>query len=122
MAIFCSRNYKVQDKVVHLIPRAAVMQDECWIVYHLRRTKTGSGAHPASYLMGTGGYVPGCKARPGRDADHASPSSAEVKYEWELYLLSPHAPLWRVAGQLYFLLLLITFTVSFFFDFAAWII
>jgi hypothetical protein len=37
--------------------------------------QTGSGAHPAYYLMGTGG-----KARPGRDADHA-PSTAEVKYE-----------------------------------------
>jgi hypothetical protein len=28
------------------------------------------------------------------------PSSAEVKYEQELYLLSPHVPPWRVAGQL----------------------
>jgi hypothetical protein len=26
---------------------------------------------------------------------------AEVKYEQELYLPSPHAPPWRVAGQLY---------------------
>jgi hypothetical protein len=38
--------------------------------------QTGSGAHPASYSMGTGG-----KARPGRDADHSPPSSAKVKYE-----------------------------------------
>jgi hypothetical protein len=42
--------------------------------------QTGSGAHPASYPMGTGG-----KARPGRDADHSPPSHphlvAEVKYE-----------------------------------------
>jgi hypothetical protein len=30
------------------------------------------------------------------------PSSAEVKYELELYLLSPHVPPWHVAGQLYF--------------------
>jgi hypothetical protein len=37
--------------------------------------QTGSEAHPASYPMGTGG-----KARPGRDADHSPPSSAEVKY------------------------------------------
>jgi len=28
--------------------------------------------------MGTGGPFPGRKARPGRDADHSSPSSAEV--------------------------------------------
>jgi hypothetical protein len=38
--------------------------------------QTGSGAHPASYPMGTGG-----KARPGRDTDHSLPSSAEVKNE-----------------------------------------
>jgi hypothetical protein len=38
--------------------------------------RTGSGAHPASCTMGTGG-----KARPGRDADHSPPSSAEVVNE-----------------------------------------
>jgi hypothetical protein len=38
--------------------------------------QTGSGAHPASYPMGTGD-----KARPGRDADHSSPYSAEVVTE-----------------------------------------
>jgi hypothetical protein len=43
--------------------------------------QTGSGAHPASCLMGTGGPFPGGKARLGRDADHSPPSSAEVKYE-----------------------------------------
>jgi hypothetical protein len=43
--------------------------------------QTGSGAHPASCTMGTGGPFPGGKARPGRDADHSPPSSVEVKYE-----------------------------------------
>jgi hypothetical protein len=43
--------------------------------------QTGSGAHPASYPMGTGGSFPGGKARPGRDADHSPPSSAEIKNE-----------------------------------------
>jgi hypothetical protein len=43
--------------------------------------QTGSGTHPASYPMGTGGSFPGGKARPGRDADHSPPSSAEVKNE-----------------------------------------
>jgi hypothetical protein len=38
--------------------------------------RTGSGAYPVSYTVGTGG-----KARPGRDADHSPPSSAEVKEE-----------------------------------------
>jgi hypothetical protein len=40
---------------------------------------TGSGAHPAFCTMGTGGPFPGAKARPGRDADHSPPSSAEVE-------------------------------------------
>jgi hypothetical protein len=43
--------------------------------------QTGYGAHPASYPVGTGGPFPGGKARPGRDADHSPPSSAEVKNE-----------------------------------------
>jgi hypothetical protein len=44
-----------------------------------------------------GGLFPEGKAQPGRDANHSPPSSAEVKNEQELYLLSPHAPPWRVA-------------------------
>jgi hypothetical protein len=63
---------------------------------------TGSGAHPAFCTMGTVGPSPGGKAQPGRDTDHLPPSSAEVKNELELYLLSPQAPSWRVVGQLYF--------------------
>jgi hypothetical protein len=43
--------------------------------------KTGSGAHPASCIMGTGGPFPGGKARPGHDADHSRPSTAEVVNE-----------------------------------------
>jgi hypothetical protein len=42
---------------------------------------TGSGAHPASCTMGTGGPFPGGKARHGRDADHSLPSSAKVVNE-----------------------------------------
>jgi hypothetical protein len=38
--------------------------------------QTGSGAHPASYTMGTGGSFQGGKVRLGRDADHSPPSSA----------------------------------------------
>jgi hypothetical protein len=64
--------------------------------------QTGSVAHLASCTMGTGGPFPGGKARPGRDADHSPPSSAEVVNEYELYLLSPQAPPWRVEGLLYF--------------------
>jgi hypothetical protein len=43
--------------------------------------QTGSEAHPASCTMGTGGSIPGGKVRPGRDADHSPPSSAEVENE-----------------------------------------
>jgi hypothetical protein len=53
--------------------------------------QTGSGAHPASYIMGTKGSFPGVK-RPGREADHLPPSSAEVKECVELYFHSPIRP------------------------------
>jgi hypothetical protein len=43
--------------------------------------QTGSGAHPASCTVGTGGPFPGSKARPGRVADHLPLSSAEVENE-----------------------------------------
>jgi hypothetical protein len=72
-------------------------------LYH--RVQNGSGAHPASYLMGTGALSLGVK-RPGREADHSPPSSAEVR-EWiELYIHSPNTPSWRgaqlkVQGQIY---------------------
>jgi hypothetical protein len=43
--------------------------------------QTGSEAHTAACTMGTGGPFPGAKARPGRDADHSHPPSAEVENE-----------------------------------------
>jgi hypothetical protein len=43
--------------------------------------QTSSEAHPASYTMGTGGSILRTKERPGRNADHSRPSSAEVKNE-----------------------------------------
>jgi hypothetical protein len=63
--------------------------------------QTGSGAHPASCTMGTGGPFPGAKARPRRDADHSPPSSADVKNEYELYLLSPCASM-TCSGTVFF--------------------
>jgi hypothetical protein len=47
----------------------------------LHIVKTGSGVHPTSYKIGTGGSFPGVK-RQERDADHSPPSSAEVKKMW----------------------------------------
>jgi hypothetical protein len=43
----------------------------------LHCVQTGSEAHPASYPVGTGSLFMG-KKRPGREADHSPPSSAEV--------------------------------------------
>jgi hypothetical protein len=43
--------------------------------------QTGSGAHPASCTMGTGGPFPGVKGGRGRDADRSPLSSAEVVNE-----------------------------------------
>jgi hypothetical protein len=43
--------------------------------------QNGSGAHPASYPMGTSALSLGVK-RAGREADHSPPSSAEVKNAW----------------------------------------
>jgi len=58
--------------------------------------ETGPGAHPASYIMGTGSFL-GVK-RPGLGVDHPPPSSAEVKEKIELYLYSPSGPSWSVIG------------------------
>jgi hypothetical protein len=52
------------------------------------RVQSGSGAHPASYPMGTRALSLGVQ-RPGREADHSPSSSAEVKECMELYLHSP---------------------------------
>jgi hypothetical protein len=43
----------------------------------LRNVHTGSGAHPASYPMGSVGCFPGVK-RQGREADFSPPSTVEV--------------------------------------------
>jgi hypothetical protein len=51
--------------------------------------------------MGTGALSLGGKVQPARGADHSPPSNAEVKKEWELYVLSPKAPPWHVTGPLY---------------------
>jgi hypothetical protein len=48
-------------------------------IFPLACVQTGSGAHPASCTMDTVGPFLGGKVRPGRDAEHSPPSSAEVK-------------------------------------------
>jgi hypothetical protein len=51
--------------------------------------QTSSGAHPASFLIGTGNPFPKGKAQLGCDSDHSPTSSAKVRNEYELHLLSP---------------------------------
>jgi hypothetical protein len=63
----------------------------------------GPTQRPIQWVPGT--LFLGVK-RPGREADHSPPSSAEVKECMELYLHSPNIPPWRGAqlkaqGQLY---------------------
>jgi hypothetical protein len=57
------------------------------------RVQTASGAHPASYPVGTGEFFPGVKGT-GREADHSSPSSAEVMNAWGITPF-PHTFSWR---------------------------
>jgi len=47
----------------------------------LQNFQTVSGAHPASYSMGTGVFSRGVE-RLGREVDHSHPSSAGVKTGW----------------------------------------
>jgi hypothetical protein len=60
------------------------------------RVQNGSGAHPASYPMGTRGSFPGGKAS-GAWSWPLTPSSAEVKERVQLYLRSPNTPSWHGA-------------------------
>ena len=69
---------------------------ESWWGRDFRTCKTGPGAHPASYIVGTES-VPGVK-RPGRGVDHPPLSSAKVKERVELYLYSLFRPSWPVIG------------------------
>jgi hypothetical protein len=52
--------------------------------------QTGSGFHQTSYPMVPGALSPGVK-RPGREADHSPPTSAEVKKMWMYSSTLPYA-------------------------------
>jgi hypothetical protein len=69
--------------------------------------QTGSEAHPASCTMGTGGFFPRGKARPGRDADHSPYLVPRSRMSRGYTSSIPQAPPWRVAGLLCFSLLLL---------------
>jgi hypothetical protein len=74
-------DYGLDDRAIGV--RSPVWAKDCSSSLFVQ---TGSGAHPASCTMGTGGPFPGGpfpggKAWPGRDANHSPPSSAEVVNE-----------------------------------------
>jgi hypothetical protein len=69
-------DYGLDDRAIRVRSPAGAKDFSCSLC-----VQTGSGAHPASCPMGTGGLSPGVKARPGRDADHSPPSSADVENE-----------------------------------------
>jgi hypothetical protein len=71
--VYVALGYVVDDRVSRIrLPAGAEN-----FSFH-QRVKKGSGAHPASYSTGIRGSFLAIK-RPGREADHSSPSSAEVK-------------------------------------------
>jgi hypothetical protein len=78
------------------------------------RVQTGSGAHPASCTMGTGGSFRGGKARPRRDADHShhllprswmsrsytsSPPCASIGVLWDCFTCLDTRPCWGTSGH-----------------------
>jgi hypothetical protein len=87
-------DYGLDDRAIGVRSPAGAKDFSC-----ILRVQTGSGAHPASCTMGTGGPFPGDKSAAGAWRWPLTPSSAEVENE-ELYLLSPQAPPWRVPGLL----------------------
>jgi hypothetical protein len=73
----------------------------------LKIVQTGSEVHPTTYPMGTRGSFPWVK-RPGREADHWPPASAEVKKMWIYTSTPPYAFMAQclirwAQGQLYLL-------------------
>jgi len=53
----------------------------------LQHLRTGSGAHPPSYSMGT--FFHQRVKRPGLEFDHSGPPSAQIQNEWS-YTSTPH--------------------------------
>jgi hypothetical protein len=51
---------------------------------------TSSGAHLASYITGIGASLSMVIKQPGHEADHSSPSSAEVKNAWNYTSIPPY--------------------------------
>jgi hypothetical protein len=59
-----------------------------------------SGVHQHPTRREICGPVTRGKERPGLEAHHSRPASAEI--EWELHFLTPQAPLWRLVASFSF--------------------
>ena len=60
----------------------------------LQNVQTGSGAHPAPFLMTTG-VLPREKKRSGHKINLSPPSSAEVTNQWSYTSTPPFMPSWH---------------------------
>jgi hypothetical protein len=92
---FASSNWSWDSSVGKATVRVRIPVTERYFI-HLKTVQTGSGAHRASCLMGTGGKASG------DDVNHSPPSRAKFRNDWR-YTSTPYMPLWRGQGQLYIL-------------------
>jgi hypothetical protein len=92
--MFLRHKYKSRDSVVGIATGYGLDDRRVGVgvpvgsrIFTSPTVQTGSGVHPTSYTMGTGGSFPGVR-RSGREADHSPPTSAEVKKMW-IYISTP---------------------------------
>jgi hypothetical protein len=78
--------YGLNDRAIE-VPSPAEAKG-FFLLTSLSRPTLGLTQPLVQWVRGEGGPFPGGKARPGREADHSPPSSAEVEKEYELCLLS----------------------------------
>jgi hypothetical protein len=83
LSLFCLKSVRSRDSSVGIetgygAGRPGYDSRQGQEISLLHCVQTGSGAHPSSQPMGTGGSFPKVK-RQEREADHSPPSSAEVK-------------------------------------------
>jgi hypothetical protein len=68
--------YGLDDRAIEVRPPA---EAKGFLLTSVSRPALGPTQPPVKWVPG--GPLPGAKARPGRDADHSLPSSAEVRSE-----------------------------------------